>query len=122
MVELLGGLSSWAITRELLVNRCILVKDLSPSWAGSRYLRLAVRDTGTTTDCWRPCGPCAAHKKHTLPPPARPEGQFYAALFIPQKFCPLHMLICWKIRLFPVDTPPPQCYTITEYDTVSAFL
>ena len=30
MVELLGGLSARAITRDLLVNRCILVKDLSP--------------------------------------------------------------------------------------------
>lgn len=45
MVELLGGLSARAITRELLVNRCILVKDLSPKLGGQQYLRLAVRDT-----------------------------------------------------------------------------
>lgn len=45
MVELLGGLSARAITRELLVNRCILVKDLSPELGGQQYLRLAVRDT-----------------------------------------------------------------------------
>lgn len=45
MVELLGGLSARAITRELLVNRCILVKDLSPKLGGRQYLRLAVRDT-----------------------------------------------------------------------------
>lgn len=45
MVELLGGLSARAITRELLVNRCILVKDLSPKLGGQLYLRLAVRDT-----------------------------------------------------------------------------
>lgn len=45
MVELLGGLSARAITRELLVNRCILVKDLSPKLSGQQYLRLAVRDT-----------------------------------------------------------------------------
>ena len=44
MVELLGGLSARAITRELLVNRCILVKDLSPKLGGQQYLRLAVRD------------------------------------------------------------------------------
>ena len=29
----------------LLVNRCILVKDLSPKLGGQQYLRLAVRDT-----------------------------------------------------------------------------
>lgn len=45
MVELLGGLSARAITRDLLVNRCILVKDLSPKLGGQQYLRLAVRDT-----------------------------------------------------------------------------
>lgn len=45
MVELLGGLSARAITRELLVNRYILVKDLSPKLGGQQYLRLAVRDT-----------------------------------------------------------------------------
>lgn len=45
MVELLGGLSARAITRELLVNRCILVKDLSPKLGGQQYLCLAVRDT-----------------------------------------------------------------------------
>lgn len=45
MVELLGGVSARAITRELLVNRCILVKDLSPKLGGQQYLRLAVRDT-----------------------------------------------------------------------------
>ena len=45
MVALLGGLSARAITRELLVNRCILVKDLSPKLGGQQYLRLAVRDT-----------------------------------------------------------------------------
>lgn len=45
MVELLGVLSARAITRELLVNRCILVKDLSPKLGGQQYLRLAVRDT-----------------------------------------------------------------------------
>lgn len=45
MVELLGGLSARAITRDLLVNRCILVKDLSPMLGGQQYLRLAVRDT-----------------------------------------------------------------------------
>lgn len=45
MVELLGGLSARAITRELLVNRCILVEDLSPKLGGQQYLRLAVRDT-----------------------------------------------------------------------------
>lgn len=45
MVELLGGLSARAITRELLVNRCILVKDLSPKLGGQQYLRLSVRDT-----------------------------------------------------------------------------
>lgn len=45
MVELLGGLSARAITRDLLVNRCILVKDLFPKLGGQQYLRLAVRDT-----------------------------------------------------------------------------
>lgn len=45
MVELLGGLSARAITRDLLVNRCILVEDLSPKLGGQQYLRLAVRDT-----------------------------------------------------------------------------
>lgn len=45
MVELLGGLSARAITRDLLVNRCILVKDLSPKLGGQQYLHLAVRDT-----------------------------------------------------------------------------
>lgn len=45
MVELLGGLSARTITRDLLVNRCILVKDLSPKLGGQQYLRLAVRDT-----------------------------------------------------------------------------
>ena len=45
MVELLGGLSARAITRDLLVNRCILVMDLSPTLGGQQYLRLAVRDT-----------------------------------------------------------------------------
>lgn len=45
MVELLGGLSARAITRDLLVNRCILVMDLSPMLGGQQYLRLAVRDT-----------------------------------------------------------------------------
>lgn len=45
MVELLGGLCARAITRDLLVNRCILVKDLSPKLGGQQYLRLAVRDT-----------------------------------------------------------------------------
>lgn len=45
MVELLGGLSARAITRDLLVNRCILVKDLSPKLGGQQYLCLAVRDT-----------------------------------------------------------------------------
>ena len=45
MVELLGGLSARAITRDLLVNRYILVKDLSPKLGGQQYLRLAVRDT-----------------------------------------------------------------------------
>ena len=45
MVELLGGLSARASTRDLLVNRCILVKDLSPKLGGQQYLRLAVRDT-----------------------------------------------------------------------------
>lgn len=45
MVELLGGLSARAITRDLLVNRCILVRDLSPKLGGQQYLRLAVRDT-----------------------------------------------------------------------------
>lgn len=45
MVELLGGLSARAVTRDLLVNRCILVKDLSPKLGGQQYLRLAVRDT-----------------------------------------------------------------------------
>ena len=45
MVELLCGPPARAITRELLVNRCILVKDLSPKLGGQQYLRLAVRDT-----------------------------------------------------------------------------
>ena len=45
MVELLGGLSARAITRDLLVNRCILVKDLSAKLGGRQYLRLAVRNT-----------------------------------------------------------------------------
>lgn len=60
MVELLGGLSARAITRELLVNRCILVKDLSPKLGGQQYLRLAVRDTrdnGRLLEALRPlCG------------------------------------------------------------------
>ena len=43
--QLLSGLAARAITRELLVNRCILVKDLSPKLGGQQYLRLAVRDT-----------------------------------------------------------------------------
>ena len=107
MVELLGGLSARAITRDLLVNRCILVKDLSPKLGGQQYLRLAVRDTRDNDRLLEPCGPCAAHKSiHS--PPARPEGAILCCAFSYHKnFCPLHMLICWKIRLFPVDTPPP---------------
>ena len=45
LAELLGGLSPCFIPRDLLVNRCILVKDLSPKLGGQQYLRLAVRDT-----------------------------------------------------------------------------
>lgn len=45
MVELLGGLSSRAVTRELLIGSRILVKDLSAKLGGRQYLRLAVRNT-----------------------------------------------------------------------------
>ena len=60
MVELLDGLSARAVTRDLLVNSRILVKDLSPKLEGRQYLRLTVRndrDNDRLIEALRPlCG------------------------------------------------------------------
>ena len=45
MVELLGERSARAVTKQLLIEYNILVKDLSPKMGGKQYLRLAVRNT-----------------------------------------------------------------------------
>lgn len=44
MVELLNGQSSRAITRQLLIESGIFVKDLSGKLGGKQYLRIAVRN------------------------------------------------------------------------------
>lgn len=45
MVELLGDYTSRQITKRLLIEYNILIKDLSSKMGGKQYLRLAVRDT-----------------------------------------------------------------------------
>ena len=45
MVELVDGLSSKAITRELLTEKGIFVKDLAGKLGGKQYLRIAVRNS-----------------------------------------------------------------------------
>lgn len=45
MVELADGLSSKAITRELLIKKGIFVKDLAGKLGGKQYLRIAVRNS-----------------------------------------------------------------------------
>lgn len=45
MVELVDGLSSTAITRELLTEKGIFVKDLAGKLGGKQYLRIAVRNS-----------------------------------------------------------------------------
>ena len=45
MVELVDGLSSKAITRELLIKKGIFVKDLAGKLGGKQYLRIAVRNS-----------------------------------------------------------------------------
>ncbi len=45
MVELLDGYTSKEITKRLLIEYNILIKDLSSKMGGKQYLRLAVRDT-----------------------------------------------------------------------------
>lgn len=45
MVELMNGMSSRGLTRKLLVDYNLLVKDLSSKISGENYLRLAVRNT-----------------------------------------------------------------------------
>lgn len=64
MVELLGGLSSRAVTRELLIGSRILVKDLSAKLGGGSTCAWPSAIRRTMTSCWRPCAPCAANKKN----------------------------------------------------------
>ena len=45
MVELTSGHTSREITKKLLVDYNILIKDLSAKMGGQQYLRLAVRNT-----------------------------------------------------------------------------
>ncbi len=45
MVELLGDYTAKQITKRLLIEYNILIKDLSSKMGGKQYLRLAVRDT-----------------------------------------------------------------------------
>ena len=45
MVELTGGHTAREVTKKLLVEHNILIKDLSPKMEGKQYLRLAVRNT-----------------------------------------------------------------------------
>lgn len=45
MVELIGGRTSKAVTRELLVKNGIFVKDLAGKLGGKQYLRIAVRNS-----------------------------------------------------------------------------
>ena len=44
-VELTGGLSSHALTRNLLVHHSLFIKDLTPKMRTGQYVRLAVRNT-----------------------------------------------------------------------------
>ena len=44
MVELTDGHSARAVTKQLLIEHNILIKDLSPKMGGKQYLRLAVRN------------------------------------------------------------------------------
>lgn len=44
MVELENGIDPQTVTRNLLINKNILIKDLSSKVGGKAYLRLAVRD------------------------------------------------------------------------------
>lgn len=45
MAELTNGMSSTELTRNLLLNHEILIKDLSAKVKGGQYVRIAVRDT-----------------------------------------------------------------------------
>ena len=45
MVELTGDKSTRELTKVLLIKHSLFIKDLSPKMNGSRYIRLAVRDT-----------------------------------------------------------------------------
>ncbi len=45
MVELMGNISSGELTKRLLLQHNLFVKDLSSKMGGQNYLRLAVRDT-----------------------------------------------------------------------------
>lgn len=45
MIELVGGKTSREVTKKLLIEHNILIKDLSSKTGGKQYLRLAVRNT-----------------------------------------------------------------------------
>ena len=45
MIELVGGKTSREVTKKLLIEHNILIKDLSSKMGGKQYLRLAVRNT-----------------------------------------------------------------------------
>ena len=45
MVEITGGKKATEVTKRLLSDYGILIKDLSAKIKGGEYLRLAVRDT-----------------------------------------------------------------------------
>ena len=45
MVELTGGHTSKEITKKLLIEYNILIKDLASKMNGKQFLRLAVRNT-----------------------------------------------------------------------------
>ena len=45
MIELVGGKTSKEVTKKLLIEHNILIKDLSSKMGGKQYLRLAVRNT-----------------------------------------------------------------------------